>query len=206
MSIREKVVHMSTVHPRDDVRIFHKECVSLAAAGFDVHLMVADGKGPELRDGVTVHDIGNVAGRARRMVLQPWRMWRAARTLHARLIHFHDAELIPVALLMRLGGARVVYDAHEDVPRAVLSKFWIRPGLRRVVAAGVERCEDFAARRFSAVVGATPHIARRFRRLNPRSLDISNFRSSARCPTARPRRPSGVPSAYRRHRHHSRCG
>ncbi len=171
----ERVVHLSTAHPRDDVRIFHKECVGLAAAGYEVHLLVADGKGPERRDGVVIHDIGSVAGRARRIALQPWRMWRAARSLKARLYHFHDPELIPVALLLRRGGAAVVYDAHEDVPRAVLSKFWIRPGLRCAVAAVFERLEEFAARRFAAVVTATPHIARRFRALNPRSVDINNY-------------------------------
>ncbi len=175
MSTRDTVAHLSTAHPRDDVRIFHKECVSLAAAGFDVHLFVADGKGPAQREGVHIHDIGSVNGRARRMLLQPWRMWRRARGLRARLYHFHDPELIPVALLLRAAGHAVIYDAHEDVPRAVLSKFWIKPWLRWLVATLFEALEDFAARRFSAVVTATPHIARRFARLNARTVDINNY-------------------------------
>lgn len=170
-----RVAHLTTAHPRADVRIFHKECESLAAAGYDVQLLVADGKGPEEVAGVTVHDIGAVTGRARRILLQPWRMWRAARHLKARLYHFHDPELIPVAMLLRWGGAEVVYDSHEDVPRAVLSKYWIQPLLRKLVAGSFEVLENFAVRRFSAVVAATPHIARRFSALNHCSIDINNF-------------------------------
>jgi glycosyltransferase involved in cell wall biosynthesis len=175
MSTAEVVAHLTTAHPRDDVRIFHKECVSLAAAGYEMHLLVADGKGDARRSGVQVHDIGGAQGRLRRMLLQPWRMWRAARALPAKVFHVHDPELLPVALLLRWSGRKVIYDAHEDVPRAVLSKYWIRPWLRRLVATVFEAFEDFVARRLSAVVTATPHIARRFASLNRCTLDINNY-------------------------------
>jgi glycosyltransferase involved in cell wall biosynthesis len=170
-----RVAHLTTVHQRHDVRIFQKECLSLARHGYEVHLLVADGKGDESLQGVRLHDIGAVSGRLRRMLLQPWRMWRAARRLSASVYHFHDPELLPVGLLLRWAGAEVIYDSHEDVPRAVLSKYYIRPWLRRSVATVFELFENFAARRMSAVVAATPHIAQRFSALNRRSLDINNF-------------------------------
>ncbi len=53
-----RVVHMSSVHPRNDIRIFVKECRSLAAAGFEVFFVVADGQGPGLVDGVQIVDAG----------------------------------------------------------------------------------------------------------------------------------------------------
>ena len=175
MDTSYRIAHLTTVHQRHDVRIFQKECVSLADHGYEVHLLVADGKGDETRSGVAFHDIGWVSGRLRRMLLQPWRMWRAARRLRAHLYHFHDPELLPVALLLQWGGAQVVYDTHEDVPRAVLSKYWIRPWLRHTVAAVFEVFEDFVARRLSAVVAATPHIARRFACINANTIDINNY-------------------------------
>lgn len=34
-----KVCHMTSAHGEEDVRIFHKECVSLAKAGYDTYLV-----------------------------------------------------------------------------------------------------------------------------------------------------------------------
>lgn len=177
---RERVAHLTTVHPRRDVRIFEKQACSLAAAGFEVHLVVGDGRGDETVQGVQVHDIGAPpAGRLRRMARQPWRMWRAARALDVRLYHFHDPELLWVGLALRLGGAQVIYDSHEDVPRDILSKEYIAPALRKLVAFVFERVENFIARRLSAVVAATPHIAARFAAINTRSVAINNYPADA---------------------------
>jgi len=42
-----KIAQLTSVHPRHDIRIFVKQCSSLAKAGFSVHFIVADGKGNE---------------------------------------------------------------------------------------------------------------------------------------------------------------
>ena len=56
-----KIVHISSVHPRYDVRIFYKECMSLASQPLhEVHLLIADGKGDELKNTVHIHDVGCV--------------------------------------------------------------------------------------------------------------------------------------------------
>ena len=34
-----KVCHFTSVHPSNDIRIFIKECSSLAAAGYEVYLV-----------------------------------------------------------------------------------------------------------------------------------------------------------------------
>ncbi len=192
----ERIAHLTTAHPRNDIRVRLKECEGLAAAGHEVHLLVADGLGPEVGARLQVHDIGVVPSRWRRMLMQPWRMWRAARGLQARVYHFHDPELIPVALLLRWGGAEVIYDSHEDVPRAILSKHWIHPWLRSAVASAFEALENFAARHFSAVVAATPHIARRFRRLNGRSIDVNNFPMASELEQPVERRGDGRTACY----------
>lgn len=170
-----RVCHMTSVHPWDDVRIFHKECCSLAEAGFDTHLVACASDSRKI-DGVTVHAVPRAGGgRLGRMFGTALRVYRAARALNADIYHFHDPELLPYGLLLRWQGKRVIYDAHEDVPRDILSKPWIKPLLRHAIATMFERFENFSARRMSAVVAATPHIARRFALLNARSLDINNY-------------------------------
>lgn len=170
-----RVAHLTTAHARGEVRIFLKECVSLVNAAFDVHVVVADGLGPETMLGITIHDAGAARGRFDRMLVLPWRMLRVAWSLEACVYHFHEPEILLIALALKRGGARVVYDSHEDVPRAILSREWIGSRSRRLVSKVFERFENFVSRRISAVVGATDHIAKRFQAVNARSVAIKNY-------------------------------
>jgi glycosyltransferase involved in cell wall biosynthesis len=164
-----RVVHLTSSHPPDDVRIFLKECRSLAAAGFEVHL-VAPGAGGGTRDGVAIHCFELPSGvRPLRIVRRLWRAWRAARDLRPELCHFHEPELVPVALLLKLGGARIVYDVHEDhlstVAYSARSSGGRRSGFLALEAVARRACDAFAA--------ATPAIARRFPA--GRTIDLLNY-------------------------------
>ena len=54
------ICHLTTAHPRNDVRIFEKECISLSQnTEYQVVLIVADGKGNELNKNVKIIDISN---------------------------------------------------------------------------------------------------------------------------------------------------
>ena len=56
-----RVCHVTTVHSnRYDVRIFEKECSSLAESGFDVTLIVNDGQPDETKNGVKVVSLNQV--------------------------------------------------------------------------------------------------------------------------------------------------
>lgn len=172
-----KIAHLTSAHPRFDTRIFLKECRGLAAAGHDVTLVVADGKGNAQRDGVSIIDVGRPRGRLSRMLMTTRKVSHMAVALDADVYHLHDPELLRIAgKLQRLGaGKRVIFDAHEDLPRQILSKHWIPAPLRRLVSFAAERVEDHVARKLSGIVAATPHIAMRFRRLNPHTVDVNNY-------------------------------
>jgi glycosyltransferase involved in cell wall biosynthesis len=176
MSAFNKIIHLTTVHGRYDVRIFHKQCRSIAAHGYGVTLVVQDGKGDENSDGVSIIDLGfPPSGRVWRIVLSPWRAYRLLRKMPADIIHFHDPELMLAGFLLKKGKHHVIYDAHEDVPRDILSKYWIPAGLRKVLSFLFEKLENTIARRLDAVVGATPFIAKRFQSINPKSIVVNNF-------------------------------
>lgn len=171
-----RVVHVTTVHPRDDIRIFHKECRSLARAGYEVIQVVGDGRGDAQVDGVRIVDIGAPpAGRLARMRAQPRRALDAVRRLQPALVHFHDPELLPVGGVLAREGVPAVYDAHEDVPRQILTKQWIPAALRPLLSWAFERYENTRVRPLAAVVGATPHIAKRFAACARRSVNVGNF-------------------------------
>lgn len=172
-----KVFVLTTVHGRYDVRIFLKQCQSLASQGHDVTLVVQDGRGNEAKGGVKILDLGAPpASRIARILLSPWRLYRLLGSLPADIIHFHDPEILPFGLfLKKLKGVVVIYDSHEDVPRQILAKHWVPPLLRGTVSRLFESFEDFVARRLDAVVCATPFIAGRFRKTNSQSIDINNY-------------------------------
>lgn len=171
------IVHITTVHSRHDTRIFLKECGSLAEAGYDVTLVVADGEGNEERNGVRIVDVGKPLGRFNRMVRTVNLVCAIARSLEANVYHLHDPELLRVAGRLRRSGRgrKVVFDSHEDVPRQVLSKLWIPVSLRRITSFIVEFLENRVVRNVSGVVAATPHIAERFLKINHHTVDINNY-------------------------------
>jgi glycosyltransferase involved in cell wall biosynthesis len=169
-----KIAHLTSVHSPFDVRIFFKECKSLAAAGHEV-VLIAPGGEDRLVEGVRIQAIAKAARRFERMTKTVWAIYRTAIREKADVYHLHDPELIPVGLLLRLRGKRVVYDVHEDVPRDILFKYYLPVRLRRFVGRAVEVVEDFAAKRFSALVCVTPHIAKRFRSFNARVVTVQNF-------------------------------
>ena len=59
------------------------------------------------------------------MTLTVWRVFVAAFKSKADLIHIHDPELIPVGLVLRLMGKKVIYDAHEDLETQIRAKYWL---------------------------------------------------------------------------------
>ena len=158
-----RIAHLTTLHPPRDVRIFEKECRTLAAAGHEVHLF-AFAAGAGTVDGVRVHSLGPEPARAglgllaRRLLIA----WRAARRVDADVYHLHDPELIPLAVLLRVSGRRVVYDAHEETPREVIDMHPDRPVLGRSLSLVWTLAERLCGASVTAVVAATPSIARRF--------------------------------------------
>ncbi len=175
-AVKTRVVHVTTVHPRDDIRIFRKECVSLAQAGYDVVQVVGDGLGEAVVDGVRIVDFGaRPAGRLARMRRQPRAALAVVRALQPQLVHLHDPELLPLGVALAREGVSVIYDAHEDVPRQILTKQWIPRALRGVVSRVFEWYENRQVAKLAAVSAATPHIAERFARVAPMSVNVSNF-------------------------------
>ena len=172
---RARIAHLTSAHPRDDIRVFLKECRSLAVHGYEVVLVVADGRGDEVRDGVTIVDVGRSTGRLDRMFKVTRRVLRRAVALDADIYHLHDPELLPVGLKLKRHGKKVVFDAHEDVPKQILGKHYLHPWGRRILSGGFAHFEHYACARFDGVVTATPYIRDKFLPINPRSVDINNF-------------------------------
>src|SRR5580698_7581609 len=130
---KPKVVHMTSVHTPFDPRIFHKECRSLARAGFDVTVIGTNWQDGE-KDQVMVKSVLGNPSRLSRMTHTVWRIYKEAKKQKADVYHFHDPELIPIGLLLRADGKSVIYDIHEDMPKEILSKHYLPRWSRGLVS------------------------------------------------------------------------
>ena len=169
-----KVCHLTDVHQQEDVRIFHKECVSLVQNGFEVY-QVSQGKAYD-KDGVHMVGIGDVSGgRLFRMTKMVRRVYKEAKKIDADIYHFHDPELLPYGLKLKKMGKKVIFDSHEDVPAQIMDKYWIPRPMRRFISKMYRLFETYAVKRLDAVVAATPYIAKQFKGRAKRIIVLNNY-------------------------------
>ncbi len=126
------IVHLSTVHHPYDTRILYRECISLAEHHYMVSLLVCYDQKVDV-DGVNVINFPLPNNRRERMTTAACKFIRMAIELDADLYHFHDPELAPWMLILRLRGKKVIFDVHENILGSLSDRSWIPSRFRPAV-------------------------------------------------------------------------
>jgi glycosyltransferase involved in cell wall biosynthesis len=169
-----KITHLSSVHPPGDNRIF-KMCKYIARAGEEVSYVVPTDR-DRVDEGVAIKAVPEASARWRRMLRTTWHVYRRAFEERADIYQFHDPELIPIGLALRiLTKSEVIYDIHENVPAQMLSKSYLPWLLRKAMVRVFDWFERLSARRMSALVTANEDINERFIGVSDRIVSIHNY-------------------------------
>lgn len=150
-----KVCHMTSAHGVEDIRIFHKECVSLAQAGYDVYL-VERGQSYE-KNGVHVVGVGDIpSGKLKRMTTGAKMVYQKALEIDADLYQFHDPELLPYGLKLKKMGKKVVFDSHEYTRAQITNRDYLPKWIAGIVSKLFGTYEDHVLRKIDGVFFPCP--------------------------------------------------
>jgi glycosyltransferase involved in cell wall biosynthesis len=151
-------------------------CSSLANAGYEVSLIVADSKGNEMKDKVSIIDVGkSIGGRFSRITKTVKRIHEKAKKLDGDIYHLHDPELIPTGLKLKKLKKKIIFDAHEDLSKQILSKDYLNFVSKIALSKLYGIYERWSVPKFHTVISATPYIREKLLKLNSDTVDINNF-------------------------------
>ena len=121
-----RVCHVCLGHRADDPRVFAKECVSLVAAGYEVHLIARSSQTREYCDqGVIVHPWPAFSSRAKR-VAAGIRGLPGRRVLFKQICIMCTSQNFSFQPLAAVGDRPVIWDAHEPYQdKRIFERAWI---------------------------------------------------------------------------------
>lgn len=157
-----QVVHLTAGHTAFDSRVFYKECRTLARAGYEVTLIVPHDR-EMVKDDVRIVPVMKPNNRYERFLKTSWVLYRRAIQYNADLYHFHDFTLIPVGILLKARGKRIIYDVHECYPLQITAtrKAIPRP-LKPILRYMLDVFERGASVAFDGIISVLPAISARF--------------------------------------------
>lgn len=111
-----RICFLSSLHPPNDKRVFEKEAVSLAAAGFEVTHVATGARGDVVNKGVRTLTEPSQRGISGRILSGP-RLFLRARKVQADCYHCNEVDSWIVGVALKLAtGCKLVFDAHEAYP------------------------------------------------------------------------------------------
>lgn len=162
------IIHASSVHPCTDNRIYNKYVCKLAERGFHV-LYICRNTSKILNNGFDFIPLENnlkLSGR----IKNSYHILKACWNRRGASFHFHDPELIIVAILLKLRGLNVIYDIHEDNFLSIKQKKHLNPIIRKPIAWIVRSIEYIVKHIFNTVIAE-----KSYRYRFPKAIEVLNY-------------------------------
>jgi glycosyltransferase involved in cell wall biosynthesis len=168
--MKKRVCHISSVHNALDTRIFYRFCKTLSQY-YEVSLIAVHPRA-ETISGIKIIPFQRFRNKILRVCFTWLIMFFKAIKVNAHVYQFHDPELIPCGLLLRLFGKKVIFDIHENVAEDIFDKPWI-PN-KKLLFAIFSYFEKKAVRRFKIFL-AEKSYEKRYKSMNADYSVVLNY-------------------------------
>ncbi len=190
---RLDILHVTSAHIVQDTRIFIKEARALADAQLKTGIL-GPGKAKARAQcrGIELITLRAPTTRLARFTIFALRLDKIVRKSRPKVVHIHDPDLLFLARIWKWYGIKIVYDVHEDFPKAVLSRSWLGPQwVRGLVSALIDKVEGGSVRWVDGFVLADTHLAARFHGCH--SVVVRNYLEAEEWTVSPKPRPDGNP-------------
>ena len=130
----KSICHVSTVHPNSDPRIYYKQVLTLASAGYEVYYITP--KEAEIETPPNVHCLylprpTGLFSRLKNLLIS----FKLVLRSRAPIFHFHDPELLLSGVILKIfWRKKVIFDIHELTFDAILYKEYLHPLIRKPIS------------------------------------------------------------------------
>jgi|688.fasta_scaffold178161_2 glycosyltransferase involved in cell wall biosynthesis len=170
-----KICILISGYPRDNARVFHRQAKSLLSFGFNVSILTNDGGIEENVEGIDIYCTEFWSSRLKILLFAKKQFLTKSFHINADVYFIHSPELLSLGLLLKAKGKKVVYDAHEDLPRHILEKEWLPRFSRLPISFFSNIYLNFVFERIDALISPHNHIVERYKSINRNCILITNF-------------------------------
>jgi len=166
-----KIAHLSIRHPASDNRLFYKEAVTLQKAGYSVNLIIPHPR-DEVIQRINILSLPEYKKRRDKILKNIPRTLIKSLKLNAKIYQIYDPELIPVGIILKILGKKVICDFSEDYYSDTFDKKWLGV-LTKLAANYILTLQKIALKTFDSIIAAEPEIQSNFK--SDKTILLRNF-------------------------------
>ncbi|MCX7953882.1 MAG: glycosyltransferase family 4 protein [Bacteroidales bacterium] len=148
------ICHVTTVHSAYDDRIYYKECTSLSNL-YNVYLVSPKPECEIKNNKIHLITIRKYNNRFFRILCGGFISFVKVLKLKPHVVHFHDPEFIPFAIVLKLFNFKIIYDIHELYYAQIRLKKWLYPAFNIILQYLYNLFERIIVRYADAVILAS---------------------------------------------------
>jgi glycosyltransferase involved in cell wall biosynthesis len=130
--MQKRILILSTVHPSGHPRYINKIAAAFGNYGYNVEVWCRGTSSPQLKGDVNFHLL-KPDGKVKRWLNIPAALYRAVTGGHD-LIVVSPPEMVPIGIIARFLGKKVVWDVEEYAASTIMESDWLPSIIRKPIA------------------------------------------------------------------------